>query len=201
MRCKMIVITTMLCVMVACQKGQAKPMPADEDTLKKIANAVLSRPGIKNMTPEQIAILAAGEALLEKQDERLEERLRILDEAFENFQFAKALADIDKARMDNRTAVRMADSFLGMRVSREDVHGVDWIDKFIDELGKKLHPDLHHISGVMIWYPHGITRAAILQDACEGNGYYFPDRSYKESLRELTNAYIDLLSEVIALGN
>ena len=192
MRCKMIVITTMLCVMVSCQKGQAKPMPADEDTLKKIANAVLSRPGIKNMTPEQIAILAAGEALLEKQDERLEERLRILDEAFENFQFAKALADIDKARMDNRTAVRMADSFLGMRVSREDVHGVDWIDKFIDELGEKLHPDM---PGDSDWY-----RLAILDDVCGFIRVCIP-RYEKSPLSEFWKAYTDLLSEMIALGN
>lgn len=189
MRCKMIVITTMLCVMVACQKSQA--MPADEDTVKKIANTVLSRPGIKNMTPEQIAILAAREALQEKKMNDWQSQLRILDEAFENFQFAKALADIDKARMDIRQNTQVAQNIWGIKLRRVDVHGVDWIDEFIDELGEKLHPDL---LGDSDWY-----RAAILDEVL---GFMSGElRSYKKSLFEFTKAYTDLLSEMIALGN
>lgn len=192
MRCKMIVITTMLCVMVACQKGQA--MPADEDTVKKIANTVLSRPGIKNMTPEQIAILAAREALQEKKDERLKERWRIINEAFENFQFAKALADIDKARMDIRQNTQVAQNIWGIKLRRVDVHGVDWIDEFIDELGEKLHPDLLYGYSDSDWY-----RATILDEVL---GFMSGElRSYRKSLFEFTKAYTDLLSEMIALGN
>lgn len=190
MRCKMIVITTMLCVMVACQKGQA--MPADEDTVKKIANTVLSKPGIKNMTPEQIAILAAREALQEKKDERLKERWRIINEAFENFQFAKALADIDKARMDIRQNTQVAQNIWGIKLRRVDVHGVDWIDEFIDELGEKLHPDM---PGDSDWY-----RLAILDDVCGFIRVCIP-RYEKSPLSEFWKAYTDLLSEMIALGN
>ena len=65
------------------------------------------------------------------------------------------------------------------------------IDKFIDELGEKLHPDL---LGDSDWY-----RATILDDVC---GFILGViRSYEKSLFEFTKAYFDLLSEMIALGN
>lgn len=193
MRCKMIVIIIMLCLTVACQKGQAKPTivntykpkETDTDKLKEIANTVLSRPGAEDMSPEQIAILAAGEAMLEKQIERMFESGRIIDEAFENFQFAKALADIDKARM----CIRKYGDF-GIEGAKEYV---DWIDVFIYRLGDKLYPYLFPLPGDITMYGPGITYAAILQGTCSN---IYRNSDYDDSLYDFTEAYIDLLFEV-----